>query len=96
MNRIKELRERKGIGQKELAEKIKVTQQTISLYENGSREPRLETWQKLADFFGVSVPYLQGIQPNYTQNDIFKILNKLWYNHSDYIHSDFFISLIVK
>ena len=80
MNRIKELRERKGIGQKELAEKIKVTQQTISLYENGSREPRLETWQKLADFFGVSVPYLQGIQPNYTQNDIFKILNNNYFN----------------
>ncbi|MDU7064139.1 MAG: helix-turn-helix transcriptional regulator, partial [Lactobacillus paragasseri] len=34
---------------------------TISQYERGKREPKLETWQKLADFFGVSVPYLQGI-----------------------------------
>ena len=86
MNRIKELRERKGIGQKELAEKIKVTQQTISLYETGSREPRLKTWQKLADFFGVSVPYLQGIQPNYTQNDIFKILNNNYFNSDNNLY----------
>ena len=46
LNRIKELRERRGIGQKELAEKIAVTQQTISLYEKGQREPKLRTWQK--------------------------------------------------
>lgn len=61
MNRIKELRKQKGIGQKELAKSLGVTQQTISLYEKDSREPKLATWEKLADFFGVSVPYLQGI-----------------------------------
>ncbi len=34
---------------------------TLSQYETGKREPKLETWQALADFFNVSVPYLQGI-----------------------------------
>ncbi|NRO16930.1 helix-turn-helix transcriptional regulator [Lactobacillus helveticus] len=61
MNRIKELREHKGIGQKELAEKIGVTQQTISLYENSKREPKLATWQKLANFFNVPVTYIAGM-----------------------------------
>ena len=67
MNRIKEIRERKGIGQKELAEKINTSQQAISLYETGKREPRLETWKKLANFFGVSVPYIQGIEPDFNK-----------------------------
>lgn len=72
-NRIEELRKKRGMGQKELAEKIETSQQAISLYERGDREPKLETWQKLASFFGVSVSYLQGIEA-YSENDIFKIM----------------------
>ncbi len=33
---------------------------TLSQYETGKREPKLETWKKLADFFDVPVSYLQG------------------------------------
>ena len=61
MNRIKEIRQEKKLSQKDLAKKLNISQQAISLYEKGDREPKLETWQKLADFFGVSVPYLQGL-----------------------------------
>ena len=61
MNRIKEIRQEKKLSQKDLAKKLNISKQAISLYEKGDREPKLETWQKLADFFGVSVPYLQGI-----------------------------------
>ena len=60
-NRIGELRKKRGMGQKELAEKIETSQQAISLYERGDREPKLETWQKLAKFFDVPVTYLMGI-----------------------------------
>ena len=59
-NRIKELRECRNISQKELANVLNTTQQAISLYESGKREPKLKVWQKLGDFFNVSVPYLQG------------------------------------
>ncbi|MBP2058616.1 transcriptional regulator with XRE-family HTH domain [Lactobacillus colini] len=59
-NRIKELRKQKGYTLNDVANNLKVTPMTISRYENGKREPKLETWQKLANFFGVSVPYLQG------------------------------------
>ncbi|MRM97787.1 helix-turn-helix domain-containing protein [Lactobacillus taiwanensis] len=60
-NRLKELRNKKHLTLKELGEQLGMPNNTLSQYETGKREPKLETWQKLADFFGVSVPYLQGI-----------------------------------
>ena len=60
-NRIKELREKRGISQEELANEVNLSNQVISFYENGKREPKIEKWQKLADYFNVSVPYLQGL-----------------------------------
>lgn len=39
---------------------------TLNNYENGKTEPKLKIWQKLADYFGVSVSYLQGIEDKYT------------------------------
>ena len=40
-NRIEELRKKRGMGQKELAEKIETSQQAISLYERGDRQHNL-------------------------------------------------------
>lgn len=60
MNRLKELRLNKKISQTDLAKMLGVTRQAISLYESGFRTPKPETWQALADYFNVSVPYLQG------------------------------------
>ena len=60
-NRLKELRNKKHLTLKELGEQLGMPNNTLSQYETGKREPKLETWEKLADFFGVSVPYLQGI-----------------------------------
>lgn len=60
-NRLKELRNKKHLTLQELGEQLGMPNNTLSQYETGKREPKLETWQKLADFFGVSVPYLQGI-----------------------------------
>lgn len=72
-NKIKELRKKAKLSQKELANKVNISNQAISFYENGKRLPKIETWQKLANFFGVSVSYLQGIEA-YSENDIFKIM----------------------
>ena len=60
MNRIKKLRQKNKLSQIELANKIKASNQAISAYENGSREPKEPTWQALANFFNVSVDYLKG------------------------------------
>ncbi len=61
-NRIKEVRlsQKKTIEQ--VANALNVAPITISRYERGDREPKLETWLKLAKYFGVPVSYLQGIE----------------------------------
>lgn len=60
MNRIKQLRLNNNKTQKDLAKYLNVSEQAIAYYEQGKRNPKPENWQKLADFFDVSVPYLQG------------------------------------
>ncbi|WP_251574580.1 helix-turn-helix domain-containing protein [Limosilactobacillus agrestimuris] len=74
-NRIAELRKEKGLTLQQVADAIGVGNNTISRYENGKREPKLETWLKLASFFDVPVPYLQGVS-DYTKQDEAE-LNKL-------------------
>lgn len=60
MNRIKQLRLANKLSQAELGRRTKISNQSISAYESGYREPNSNNWQALADFFNVSVPYLQG------------------------------------
>lgn len=60
-NRIKEVRLKKHKTQKDLAELLNVSEQAISYYEKALREPPLKSWVKLADYLGVSIPYLQGV-----------------------------------
>ena len=62
MNRIKELRQKKGDSVKKVADKVGLSQSMLSSYENGTRSPRDEgTWDKLANYFGVSVSYLMDL-----------------------------------
>lgn len=56
--RIKELRKQRNITQLKLAMDLHTTQNTISRYESGEREPGISELVKLADYFGVSVDYL--------------------------------------
>ena len=60
MNRIKILRLVNNKTQRDLAKYLNVSEQAIAYYEQGKRNPKPETWQALADYFDVSVPYLQG------------------------------------
>ena len=60
-NRLKQLRKEKGLTLDEIQNKTGIKRGTYNNYENGVTEPKLETWQKLADFFNVPVDYLLGI-----------------------------------
>ena len=55
-----ELRTRKGLSQDELAEKIHVTRQAVSRWENGETTPNTETLKLLSSFFDVSINTLLG------------------------------------
>lgn len=54
------LRREKGIGQKELADHLRLSVGTISNYENNVHSPDLETLCKIADYFGVTTDYILG------------------------------------
>lgn len=60
-NRIKEVRLSQIKTIEQVANELNVAPITISRYERNNREPKIETWQKLADYFGVPIPYLQGL-----------------------------------
>ena len=61
MNRLRQTRKLKGITLDEVAEDIGITKQALSYYENEKREPKKETWIKLADYYCVPVAYLMGL-----------------------------------
>ncbi len=57
---ILELRTKKGLSQEELAEKVFVTRQAVSRWENGETLPNTETLKLLSKFFNVSINTLLG------------------------------------
>ncbi|MDM7641873.1 helix-turn-helix domain-containing protein [Leuconostoc citreum] len=94
-NRLKELRNSKGLSMKQMSKDLvkkkyfdNITDATLSNYENEKREPKLDTWKKLADYFGVDVGYLQGVTNlTHTKPDFFNT------DHSDMEPEDYFNEL---
>lgn len=60
MIRLKEERKRNKYTQEEVAQLLGTSQQAISKYENGLREPDLTTLIELAKLYNVSLDYLVG------------------------------------
>ena len=60
INNIRKMRKEQGLTLKRLSKLTGLAPSLISQYENEERNPKIENWQKLADFFEVSVEYLQG------------------------------------
>lgn len=54
-DRLKELRASRNLTQMRLAEALGIAKSTISMYENGNREPDYETLELIADFFNVNI-----------------------------------------
>lgn len=57
---ILQLRTQKGLSQDELAQKVLVTRQAVSRWENGETVPNTETLKLLSKEFGVSINALLG------------------------------------
>lgn len=58
MERLRELREKRNITQVRLSTELEVSQETISAYENGKAEPKLDKLIKIANFLNTSTDYL--------------------------------------
>ena len=91
-NRINEMRTKKGLSQKEFAkafsdfikndENVKsVSYATISRWERGENEPKIETWNKLSDYFHIPVSYLRG--SGWSQNDVIWFLMYVYVNRNN-------------
>lgn len=60
-NKLKMLRQERGLSQQRLADEVRMSKSSINMYERGEREPGIETVKRIADFFNVDVDYLFGI-----------------------------------
>ena len=79
MIRLKELRLERQLTQKQLAQKLGITQQTVGYYEQGINQPSHDMLIQMADFFECSTDYLLG------RSDDFG--NIVVYEQTDNIHS---------
>lgn len=61
---LKELRTQAEMTQEELANKLDIAKSTVSMYENGNREPNFEQLEAIADIFNVDMNRLIGKEKN--------------------------------
>ncbi|UDM74076.1 helix-turn-helix domain-containing protein [Vagococcus fluvialis] len=78
MNNLKKERELKKVTLKEVAKEVGIAESQLSFYERGKRQPKdKETWQKLADYYKVSVPYIMGLSDTKNENTAQKLLQQM-------------------
>ncbi|MED4840263.1 helix-turn-helix transcriptional regulator [Weizmannia sp. CD-2023] len=58
--RLKELRKKHKLTQKDVADFLGMSESGYGYYEQGRNEPSIDTLRKLADKYGVNVSYLTG------------------------------------
>lgn len=76
--RIKQIREEKGVSQRQLAEIVGVSAVTVLNWENGIYDPSAKDLVKLSRALGVSIDYLVGNDDQDGEKDaVRKALNRL-------------------
>lgn len=60
--RLKHTREEAGYTQEQMARNIGVSRPTYTLWENGKREPDIETLGKLAEILKIDLTWLLGAE----------------------------------
>ena len=77
MNRMKLLREEKGISMKEAAFKLGIPYTTYVNYEKGAREPNSEMLIEIANFYNTSIDYLLGKTDTRIDERVLDIVNEI-------------------
>ena len=91
---IKKARLNAGLTQLEVAEKLGLAQAQYTRWENGGRNPRDETVDKLAEIFGISIDYLKD--RDYGLDDILDLLRKVELNDKQKLEMYFLIKKYLK
>ncbi len=89
--RLRNLRNRKGLSQDELGKKIGKSREAVAKYEIGKTEPDLNSLSKLAKHFGVSVDYIIGTNDS---DDIIIINNPEMKQYEVYLNDNSFIDYL--
>lgn len=76
--RIKQIRENKGMTQKQAAALMGISQQAYSQYESGTREPKLETLWRIATALNVSK---------------FELMRPVMEHDEDFVNSEWFAEM---
>lgn len=76
--KMKQIRETKGMTQKEVASLMGVSQQAYGQYESGTREPKMDTLNRIAKALGVSK---------------YELLRATLENDADFVNSDWFAEM---
>jgi len=66
---IKDLRKQRKLTQQQVADIVGITATGVSYWESGNTVPNVETLNKLANYFGVTVNYLLGIKDNFKKKE---------------------------
>jgi|GEM_PF-6087125 len=72
-DRLRDLRARKGLYQKELADLLGVARSTVAAWETGTKRPEGRTLERLADLYDVSVDYVLGRSEPGMDYDLLKV-----------------------
>ena len=95
---ILQLRKEKGLTQKELAEKLEVTDRAVSKWENGRGMPDVALMKPLCEILGISVNELLGgerfPQEEYQEKSEFNFLNTIGYTEKKIKKNSLFLRLI--
>lgn len=84
--KLAELRKRKGITQKELADIFSVSMQTISKWETGVAYPNIMMLATISEYFEVSTDMLLGVVPLEEEYEYSEAGNKeYWVNRVSYL-----------
>ncbi len=80
---IKKIRIKKNISRQELANKLCVSESTISRYENNKREPRIEVLKDIA--IALNISFSELINPKNDLNNINNSINRLKKEYIDFL-----------
>lgn len=75
MNNLKLLRKKKRLTLMKLSKELGLPDSTLSQYENGKRQISIGKAKQLAEYFGVSVGYLLGLDSTGTFGDLITKIN---------------------
>lgn len=84
-NRLKKIRIDQKVTQRELADYLNVSQNAIFNWENGKREPPIDTISKIAAYFDVTPSYIMGwedpeLESYYLNEETSKIAQDIFEN----------------